>query len=85
MARIYDVKVFRNEICEKGYIRLFWEGEKGFGHYDLIIDSNNDQEELPEDYMLRIRGDSEHMDRGEDKRFLESLFQSLIEQVEIIG
>ncbi len=58
---------------EHGLI-LSWQGNIGFGEYTIFTDSNGN-----------ILGDSECMDKGEDKEFLKSLFNSIVEQIKIVG
>lgn len=79
MVNVHNAEIYKNEACPNGCLRLFWEGDKGVGQYDLIIRSNEDDDEL------KITGDSEYMDKGEDKVFLRSLFESLLDKIEIIG
>lgn len=58
---------------EHGLI-LSWQGNIGFGEYTIFTDSNGN-----------ILGDSEYMDKGDRKEFLKSLFESILEQIEIVG
>lgn len=51
-----------------------WYGSAGFGEYHIWTDENG-----------RIKGDSEYMDKGDKKDFLKSLFDSILEQIEIVG
>lgn len=55
-------------------IYIKWYGPDGFGEYNIWTDMEG-----------RIKGDSEYMDRGDKKDFLKSLFDSILEQVEIVG
>lgn len=58
---------------EHGLI-LSWQGNIGFGEYTIFTDS--------EGHML---ADSEHMDKDDDKEFLRSLFDSIVEQIKVVG
>ena len=85
MVNVTDVAVFVNELCPYGGIRIYWDGDKGFGQYDLIVRSYYDEESPPDNYKLKITGDSEYMDTNEDKSFLKSLVESLVNHIEVIG
>lgn len=78
MRNVYKIEVWNNERCPKGAIRLYWDADEGFGQYDLFINYNADGD-------LELLGDSEYMDRGEDKTFIQSLFESLLEKLKVIG
>ncbi len=87
MVEVYNVAVFKNEVCPNGAIRLYWQGDIGFGQYDLIIKTNDDSDddmENDEDYQLKIIGDSEYLDDN-NKEFLKKLFKSLLDSIEVIG
>ena len=53
---------------------ISWEGDMGFGNYTIYTNSAG-----------HIVGDSEYMDKGENKEFLKSLFASIVEQIDIVG
>lgn len=55
-------------------IYIKWYGSDGFGEYNIWTNEKG-----------QIKGDSEYMDKGEKKDFLRSLFNSILEQVEIVG
>lgn len=86
MVEVYNVEVYKNEVCPNGAIRLFWQGDIGFGQYDLIIKTNDDNDDIEndEDYQLKIFGDSEYVDDNK-KEFLKKLLISLLDSVEVIG
>lgn len=85
MVNVYNVEVYKNELCPNGCIRLFWEGDKGWGQYDLVVRSHSDEEFAPADYKLEIIGDSEYMDDNDDKSFLKHLLESLVNQIDVVG
>lgn len=85
MAEVYNAEIYKNENCPNGCLRLFWDGEEGFGQYDLIIRSTSKEEPPLSDYKLKINGYSEYMDDNEDKSFLKSLLDSLLSQIDIDG
>ena len=70
---IRGIETFKNreEHYEGMYIK--WDANIGFGEYMLVCKNG------------KWKGDSESMDRGEDKTFLKMLFDKLIEQVEVVG
>ena len=53
---------------------ICWTGSNGFGQYTIWTDENGN-----------LKGDSEYMDNGDRKEFLKSLFESILEQIEIVG
>ena len=67
----HNVKVDEIQGFSNGFV-LLWSGDVGFGEYTIFTDDNG-----------KLKGDSEFMDRGEKKTFLEQLFASIVEQVEI--
>lgn len=79
MAKVYRVEAWDSDKHPNGVIRLYWEGKEGFGQYDLVIESNP----TDEGGELKIVGDSECMDSNEDRKFLASLLDSLLEKVTI--
>ena len=83
MVNVYDVKIYKHEYCPNGCIRIFWEGDKGFGQYDLLIETQADEEE-DDNYELKIIGDSECMDYADNKEFLKSLFMAMLDKIEVV-
>lgn len=55
-----------------GWVTIQWDADIGFGEYTIRVTDEG-----------RWKGDSECMDRGEDKSFLESIFESIINQIEV--
>jgi hypothetical protein len=84
MSEVYNAEIYKNENCPNGCLRLFWDGDEGFGQYDLVIESHSEEQFPPTDYELEITGDSEYVDDDNNKEFLKSLFYSLIEHIKII-
>ena len=73
MAKEYNVRASGVEGFDNGFY-LQWYGDIGFGEYTIIVGEDG-----------RWIGDSECMDRGEDKSFLEHLFRNIVESIEIVG
>lgn len=71
MKNKHNVKVDGIRGFSNGFA-IQWYGDIGFGEYTIYVDSDG-----------KLKGDSECMDRGKDKTFLEQLFQNIIEQIEI--
>ena len=71
MAKKYNVKADEVEGLPYGFV-IRWSGNIGFGEYTVHQAANGSW-----------IGESECMDRGEDKSFLEHLFSSIVEQIEI--
>lgn len=76
-----DLEVFQNKAgidYDKDYderVMIFsWIGNIGFGEYTLYTDSEG-----------RWHGDSEHMDKGEDKEFIRLLLDKFVEGLVIEG
>lgn len=67
------VKVDELQWFSNGVV-LKWSGDVGFGEYTIFTDDNG-----------KLKGDSEFMDRGDEKTFLEQLFASIVEQIEVTG
>ena len=74
-----EVEVFQNRAgvdCNKDYdervMILSWSGNIGFGEYTLYTDREG-----------KWHGDSETMDRGEDKEFIRLLLDKFVEGLEI--
>lgn len=65
-----NVKVDDIQGFSNGFV-LLWHGDKGLGEYTIYQEDG------------KIKGDSEFMDRGDKKTFLEQLFASIVEQIEI--
>jgi hypothetical protein len=70
-VEVYDVETFE----EGDGIVLKWGGNIGWGEYTLYYNPNTD----------KWMGDSEYMDKNDDKKFLRKLLDSFIDQVEIIS
>lgn len=68
-----EVKPFVNEKYTGFIIR--WSGNIGFGEYTLYRSTMDD----------KWYGDSECMDKGDDKEFLALLLEDFINQMEISG
>lgn len=66
-----DLKVNNIITHSGGGIRIEWSSKMGFGQYDLQTREG------------KIVGDSETMDRGEDKDFLRKLLNLIADKVEI--
>lgn len=75
MVNVYNVEVYKNELCPNGCIRLFWEGDMGIGYYDLVVKTA---------YGVKIEGYSECMDNNTDKEFLKSLLESMVGYVNVV-
>lgn len=70
---IDEIWINRNEHCPNGVIGIEWSAPNcGFGQYVMY---------LGDDGLLHA--DSEHMDKGEDRRFTQLLLALLIEKVVI--
>ena len=67
----HNVKVDGIQGFSNGFV-LLWSGDIGFGEYTIYTDEDG-----------KLKGDSECMDRGEKKDFLEQLFASIVEQIKI--
>lgn len=85
---VYNMSIFKHEYCPHGGIRLYWEGDCGFGTYDLILDDEPERDEFGcpicnDDYKLDIKGYSECMDSNDDKKFLKQLLMSLADSIDI--
>lgn len=59
-------------VVNKNTVQIYWHGSMGCGVYDLIVDGN------------KIQGQSECMDKGEDKSFLKALLNDLADKVEVV-
>ena len=57
----------------ESFIRIYWQGEVGFGTYDLRFGDDG-----------RILGYSECMDRDKDKTLLRKLLNAIADKVEIV-
>ena len=71
MKRKHNIKVDGLQGFSNGFV-IQWCGDIGFGENTIYVDGDG-----------KLKGDSECMDRGEDKEFLEQLFRNIIEQIEI--
>lgn len=70
---IDEIWINRHERCPNGVIGIEWSAPNcGFGQYVM---------HLGEDGMLHA--DSEHMDKGDDKRFVKLLLELLLEKIVI--
>ncbi len=68
---IDDIDLYQNEKDGTKQIKISWSANIGFGEYTLqYIDG-------------KWTGDSECMDRGEDKSFLTSLFTEFIKMITV--
>ena len=72
-VEVYKVEAWQNKMCPDGAIRLHWDGDCGWGYYDLIIETENGES--------KISGYSERMDTKDDKSFLKCLLEPLLERV----
>lgn len=70
--QIDEVRIFQNERCPHGAIKILWSANIGFGEYVLL---NNEDGS--------ITGNSELMDSNEDKKFITRLMQLLVEKIVI--
>lgn len=70
-ARKHNVNVYNVQGFVNGFV-LQWQGDIGFGEYTIHIDDDG-----------KWHGDSECMDRGEDKSFLKQLFDDILAQIEV--
>lgn len=70
--QIGEVRIFQNERCPHGAIKILWSANIGFGEYVLL---NNEDGS--------ITGNSELMDSNEDKKFITRLMQLLVEKIVI--
>lgn len=71
MAKQYNITADSVQGFSNGFV-IQWSGDAGFGEYTIYIDKDG-----------KWKGDSEYMDKGEDKSFLEHLFLSIVEQIEV--
>ena len=71
MNHKHNIRVDGIQGFSNGFV-IQWSGDIGFGEYTIYVDNDG-----------KLKGDSECMDRGEDKTFLEQLFCNIIEQIEI--
>lgn len=71
MKNKHNVKVYGIRGFSNGFV-IQWYGDIGFGEYTIYVDGDG-----------KLKGDSECMDRGKDKTFLEQLFHNIIEQIEV--
>lgn len=69
--RKHNVNVYNVQGFPSGFV-LQWQGDIGFGEYTIYIDNDG-----------KWHGDSECMDRGEDKSFLKQLFDDILAQIEV--
>lgn len=67
-----EVEAFRNN-NETDVIIISWQGNIGWGEYTLYKEKGSDQ----------WKGDSECMDRNEDKNFLKMLLEKFAESVDV--
>lgn len=67
-----DGIVASKNIAGKNTIQIYWHGSMGYGEYNLIVDGN------------KIQGQSECMDKGDDKSFLKALLNDLADKVEVV-
>ena len=64
---VTEVWINRNENCPNGVIGINWCAPNcGFGQYTLEIGADG-----------KFHADSEHMDKGEDKKFLQLLLSKI--------
>lgn len=80
MISVYKIEVRKNELSPEGEISLYWAGSDEFGQYNLIINNREDNDGL----SLEIEGYSEYMDQGDDKEFLKSLFDLILNTVKVV-
>ena len=64
---ITEVWIAKHEHCPNGVIGIEWSAPNcGFGRYELVLGDDG-----------KFHADSEHMDNGEDKKFLKLLLSKL--------
>ena len=66
------ISAFENERVQ--VITIYWSANIGFGEYTLTAKNCKDW-----------KGDSECMDKGDDKEFLKMLLEKVVEMVEVTG
>lgn len=71
---IYPPYVDGENVIHNGCIRIYWSSNIGFGQYDLYLNKEN-----------QLCGDSEYMDRQEDKDFIGKLLELLKDKLLIIN
>lgn len=59
-------------VYPNGGIGVYWSGDVGFGEFALIWGDDG-----------KLHAHTEHMDRGEDKRFTEAILELLAAQITI--
>ena len=67
--RIVPINPFENIV---GGIIIEWSGNIGWGEYEIYQTEDN-----------KWHGESEYMDKGEDKEFLQYLLKQLVDNVEV--
>lgn len=68
--QIDEVWPVSTKVCPNGGIGVYWSGDVGFG--ELVLTWGDDG---------KLHADTEHMDRGEDKRFTEAILKLLAAQI----
>ena len=69
---IDEVWPINTKVIPNGGIGVSWSGNIGFGEYQLFWGDDG-----------KLHADTEHMDRGEDKRFTKLILQKLSEYITI--
>ena len=64
--QIDEVWPVSTKVCPNGGIGVYWSGDVGFGEFVLTWGDDG-----------KLHADTEHMDRGEDKRFTEAILKLL--------
>ena len=68
--QIDEVWPVSTKVCPNGGIGVYWSGDVGFGEFALTWGDDG-----------KLHADTEHMDRGEDKRFTEAILKLLAAQI----
>lgn len=68
--QIDEVWPVSTKVCPNGGIGVYWSGDVGFGEFVLTWRDDG-----------KLHADTEHMDRGEDKRFTEAILKLLAAQI----
>lgn len=70
---VTGVSIFKNETFPLGGIIINWSGDPGFGQYTLLLKEDG-----------TFHGESECMDRGEDKEFIRALFAKIADKMTVV-
>ncbi len=80
----YDSVVVTDVVPWKNGFAIRWDSDFGFGEYIIRVKAGRNEFGFA-DGEVTFEGESECMDCQEDKRFLETLFNSLKDQIRIIS